>query len=939
MGIICFFGFSQKSIEDINDNYNYFSYEGDDALWFSSGQAWHRYDGKKVKTFAVSDESSGLKGTFVQSSLFPDKQGKLWTTTHEYLCYFDAEDERFNCMQPVFEGDTLRSFKGLEFFEEENAFLFAHNQLLLLFNTHDFSAEYFTRKLTNNVFVSAFDEKEGELFTSPWVSKPLFERWKKNGKEVEYELIDFTDCSSKLENITVSDFAMSNDHYWLATSKGLVKWKEGQSCKSRLFLYKNQVQTIINIYEYMDHFLVTTDKNGILIFNINEEKYLRKLHSTHPTIPLNSNFVLDVFEKGSSLIISYHDASLQEIDKALVNKEILLGESPQTNGNFLMIESNAGYLAISDRNSYIHIFDKSLTKIHEVDLSSLKMLTDMCFVDSQLFFSTVDQLQVVDVLTSAKLYSLRNERNINSLFIDRNSLYLIGADYVQKIKEFSIDGQEESRIPSLIFFLKQAGYTISTSTTVLRIEKGDYVQDYNFSAFIEEIKNGRNDNEIVIRSAGKLFLLDIKREKLTPLLFENLKISGTMVKDSNEIIVWDENGIYCVDSENSIRKIIHAENPFQVQYFWGRYMYTSGIKMYVLGEDQLIQKQNEFISINSSTYPYEPTNGTYNITYKYFQEPLTLDFTASSVIGNENNFFSITYEDKNLEKEFHSYQDAITFNRFSQGKHKFEVQGYNQDGTKANKLSFVVRIKGPFYQQWWFYTILGTILIGGTIVYFRNREKRLKDKYVLEQEINNLQKAALQAQMNPHFIFNCLNSIQSFIMKNDKENAMDYLGQFARLIRANLNASLTDKISLEEEVRILENYLSLEKLRMNDVFQYDINISQDLKSIDIFFPPMLVQPFVENAVIHGMYGKTAGGLIVVEFQKEGETLLVNVIDNGGTRAEKKETEHKSVGVEITQKRLAHINKSASDQFNVHMEQTENTTTVQLKVRYTREAEE
>ncbi len=190
--------------------------------------------------------------------------------------------------------------------------------------------------------------------------------------------------------------------------------------------------------------------------------------------------------------------------------------------------------------------------------------------------------------------------------------------------------------------------------------------------------------------------------------------------------------------------------------------------------------------------------------------------------------------------------------------------------------------------------------------------------------------------MNPHFIFNCLNSIQSFIMKNDKDNAMDYLGQFARLIRSNLNASLSEKISLEEEVRTLENFLSLERLRMNSVFDYDINVSSDLKQMDVFFPPMLIQPFVENAVIHGMNGKSKGGLIVVEFEKEDDSLVVHVSDNGGKRIEKKKSEHKSVGVTITQKRLAHINNSSNEQFNIQMDQTDNTTNVLLKIKYSEE---
>ena len=162
--------------------------------------------------------------------------------------------------------------------------------------------------------------------------------------------------------------------------------------------------------------------------------------------------------------------------------------------------------------------------------------------------------------------------------------------------------------------------------------------------------------------------------------------------------------------------------------------------MHAVHESEIIQPGFDSLQIYNSTYPYELKRNSYNITYKYFEEPLTLDFTASSVVANENNYYSISYEDKNLAKEFLTFQEAKTFNRFSQGKNKFIVQGYNQDGSLSNKLNFIVNVRGPVYQQWWFYTILAGLLIGGLVLYYRTREKRLKDKFALTEEINNLKK-------------------------------------------------------------------------------------------------------------------------------------------------------------------------------------------------------
>lgn len=212
--------------------------------------------------------------------------------------------------------------------------------------------------------------------------------------------------------------------------------------------------------------------------------------------------------------------------------------------------------------------------------------------------------------------------------------------------------------------------------------------------------------------------------------------------------------------------------------------------------------------------------------------------------------------------------------------------------------------------RWWF--ILGTFLslLAILLLYLNYRSKQFKRKLFIANEINELEKSALQAQMNPHFIFNCLNSIQNFIMENDKESAMQYLGEFAKLIRLNLKASVEDKITLDEEITILENYLNLERLRLNEKFEFQININNIKSTNDVLLPPMLIQPFVENAVIHGMSSTIENGEININFDLMESTLFVKVQDNGKYKIKNQESNpnRKSYGVSITQKRLDHINK-------------------------------
>ncbi|MCB0633548.1 MAG: histidine kinase, partial [Lewinella sp.] len=187
------------------------------------------------------------------------------------------------------------------------------------------------------------------------------------------------------------------------------------------------------------------------------------------------------------------------------------------------------------------------------------------------------------------------------------------------------------------------------------------------------------------------------------------------------------------------------------------------------------------------------------------------------------------------------------------------------------------------------------------------------------------QRSALQAQMNPHFIFNCLNSIQNFIASGDKQNAMQYLSRFATLVRSTLNASVQDTITLEEELLVIENYLELEKLRFGKKFEYEVKVDPQIDQFDTCIPPLLIQPFVENAILHGFNfeDKNKTGRILIAYERDNGLLRITVRDNGiGIFHSRKAKEHtqpmrKSLGMSITEKRLAlHNGISTQDQFEV-----------------------
>jgi LytS/YehU family sensor histidine kinase len=209
------------------------------------------------------------------------------------------------------------------------------------------------------------------------------------------------------------------------------------------------------------------------------------------------------------------------------------------------------------------------------------------------------------------------------------------------------------------------------------------------------------------------------------------------------------------------------------------------------------------------------------------------------------------------------------------------------------------------------YVIIGfaIILILATIIgVFRNRQAAIQQKR-REAEMSQV---LLRTQMNPHFIFNAMSVIQSYIFENDTENSSKFLVNFSRLIRLILENSPKAFISLETEVEILQKYLETQKLRFEDRFNYEIVCPKELFFDNVQIPPMITQPFVENSIEHGQLHTVPDGKIRIEFFKENKMLQIRIEDNGIGRVKSEEVkiskDHNSMALNITRNRIKIINE-------------------------------
>lgn len=237
---------------------------------------------------------------------------------------------------------------------------------------------------------------------------------------------------------------------------------------------------------------------------------------------------------------------------------------------------------------------------------------------------------------------------------------------------------------------------------------------------------------------------------------------------------------------------------------------------------------------------------------------------------------------------------------------KFEKQQLQNEFDKQTAATALANQKKIAKRNMLLYGFGALALLLGAVIIFV--VKYFRQKAIITANRNEqLKQRLLLTQMNPHFIFNSVDNIQSLIYNNKDEEAISYLTRFSRLTRQILENSRENYISLEEELNMLDNYMNIQKLLYNNNFTHKITLDEGIDPENVLLPPMLTQPFIENAIRHGLKNKTEGGMIHVRFYMSGEQLFFEVRDNGtGLVAKEKEEGQRSLSTQITKERLESI---------------------------------
>lgn len=521
--------------------------------------------------------------------------------------------------------------------------------------------------------------------------------------------------------------------------------------------------------------------------------------------------------------------------------------------------------------------------------------------------------------------------NFRDFAIVRDTVYFVTSEIFGKVSLSDVRKKDQTKVEiikksggrSIIYYEKKNQFCLISNEGLFR---------YDNYGLVPILKNGKNifassitvfKDKVCIASISS-GLLYFNGEKVLSHNFRNEFESeefNILYGTSNYLWVCGNQNLYRIDKKNKIQIIGKSNGIISPEIK----SISSFKEKLLLATNQGIFSFNQHKNWNSNVIPnisirtIKTGNKLINqekvIQLESDYEPITIELASVSLKGKSK--FNYYYRIKNIEKEWVTIpvqNKTIKFASLPYGENIIQIHSKNSFGKKSRIITLFIHINFPFYMQWWFISLMSIliILIGVFISYLII--KNIKKKSEIKTKLISSQLTALKAQMNPHFMYNALNSIQDLVLERDIKNSNLYLSKFSKLMRKILDASGKEKISLNDEEEILTLYLELEKLRFGDEFNYEIKIDSNCDPYDVFIPSLIIQPFVENSIKHGLLHKKGTKKVSITFVVE-DAITCYVEDNGVGRKYANEiklrraTKHQSFATIATEKRIELLNES------------------------------
>lgn len=478
------------------------------------------------------------------------------------------------------------------------------------------------------------------------------------------------------------------------------------------------------------------------------------------------------------------------------------------------------------------------------------------------------------------------------------------------------------------------------------LNKKQFVNHYN--SVVEGSLNNNNlmsmhalgkDTLLIGTFGGGLNILDLNTQKVSYLTenegLPNNAIYGILIDDEKNWWVSTNKGIAKINSTTGrIRKFDQIEQVQSLEFNEGAYCKGSDGRFYFGGinglnvffpekiQDDISKPLVWITSFKVSDKEFLPLSDA-KIQLNHNQRFIDIEFIGLDyVLPGKINY---SYMLEGLDDDWVDNADRryARYSALRPGEYNFRVRAIKPDGEweeSSQSISFI--INPPFWLTWWFIS-LGLITSGlMLILVYKYRTHNMRKEFQLK--MYDVELKALRSQMNPHFIFNSINSIQYYILNKSPQQAYSYLAKFSNLMRRILQNSKINYITLEEEMESLNLYLELESIRMEGELIYSIEVDPNINQTSTYIPSMLIQPYVENAILHGLLNKEGEKKIHIRVKKEITHLYCEIEDNGIGRVKAKEynknrtNKHESTAMKTTKDRLEILNRKSSGKLNINI---------------------
>ncbi len=838
--------------------------------WISSWGGLIKYDSNKntFKHFKHEEnDTNSLSSTDVKQ-VVEDKEGILWIATRNGLNSFDPETNKFTRYQHNPNKSSVGSDNIRKLFVDTYGILWvAHDKGI---TTYEKKKDIYRNHIINdrsnrsNLVNSFCEDEKGKLWLA--TEEGIFSISSIYG-QLKTHPFQFLRINTFVQ-FTNNIFRDRNGIIWFGTSNSgmySIDLKPSTFFQVKFDSQENgnkEVKSIVG--NSINNIWFGSSANGLINYNTVTQKYQKFLNKTYISEGSIESIIID---KNNCMWIGTYSSGLFHLNLKTDVVTPLLETHAITN----LFETKYGTICIGTSIGLKYYNRESLKPIDNVFKHTLD--------DDHVYFIFQDK---DGIFWTGSMFNGLCSYDVSNHTITKHNL---------TVKNNFLSCMQDS-YGNLWFATRGGGLVKRTPEgKIAVITKTNGLLSNNVSAIIEDKKNNiwvSSKKGISVLKDGKTNVIKNynKRDGLASYEYH----AGACYKDTT-------GNLYFGGSEG-------------IDYF-----HPDSIKNETYRNKIIISKINifgkEFISDTVTSYKKK-------LELDYDQNFISIKFNTIDYIAPEKQQYY--YKLVGIDKDWvHAFDErSVTYANLLPNDYKFVVKAFDSNPTiKGDSKVFTISIAAPFWETWWFIS-LSVLLTASLITFFA---KARINKLITDKETAQFKLLALRSQMNPHFIFNSLNSIQHFIISKENNTALIYLSKFSKLVRKILENSAENKIALSEEISFLKNYIEIESLRFDHGLDYEFIINEEEVNPDITeIPSMLIQPYVENSIIHGLMNKNGKGKITIEFKAEKHILKCIITDNGIGREKAREikshneTTHKSMGISITKNRLDVLNKS--DEFIV-----------------------